>query len=146
MKIDSSIFSDDLTDAIDKTRASRKHNKMWARFTAISISAAAALTTLLVGLSKFYPDQSDCFQVLAMLAGFFTSVISGVSVFHSFSKQWESNARAHRSFLRINEKLKHCIATNSLTDDVLAELFKEYSEVYDTLNSEWDGIRKKADG
>ena len=109
----------------------------------------SALTTIFIGLSQYFPVNSQLPKILSGIALVTSGSITVLSAFDGLfnhKKLWISYVSSLVQFYELQTDIKHYKASGENSQEILDKFYIRYKEILGEVNSNWIRLRTESAG
>jgi|APFre7841882724_1041349.scaffolds.fasta_scaffold00965_11 hypothetical protein len=101
----------------------------------------SGLTTILIGLSSYLPDNVKGFSIAALITSASLTVVQTWDNLFNHKRLWLIEAEALAGFYELRGDLLHLEASGTIDQNAINICYERYKQIYRTWNSAWSELR-----
>ncbi|MEP5633922.1 MAG: SLATT domain-containing protein [Tateyamaria sp.] len=140
-EVDIELLKASIARQVDRTDRNRFRDKSRTTIVTVMTAIGGAMTSTLIGLSKFVPAYENVLQAIALVTGGLMAVVVAWDRLFDHRKLWIISSKGNRRFLELSEDILHAEETDTLTSDLAKAFYLEYKDALQSMNEDWDRLR-----
>ncbi len=144
-KVDLALLKSSIQRQLDRTEKNRFRDKFRTSAATIATAFGGAMTSTLIGLSKFFEPAENILQASALIVSGIMAVVVAWDHLFDHKKLWVISSKGNRRFKELIEDIGHAEATDSLTEEQAQAFYLEYKGILADMNGQWDRLRGSAE-
>lgn len=118
-------------------RRSRKFYENWAFRFRIGLIVVGVLTTVLLGIKKYFPHAEEDLTLAAFLVSACVPIAVAIESFYDYRRAWIRSNAALMALYHVSEKLEFKRAGGIVFPDEAQQLFDQFEAALKGSNDEW---------
>lgn len=132
------VLKSDISWDINSLRTNKKLDKRKILLVTIGIAAISALTTTLLGITKFvFHDFENGFNAAALCLSALITVISTWDSIFQHKKLWINSAMTLNELYSLDADIRHVEANGSVDQQLINQFYERYKEIKNRTNQQW---------
>ncbi|OJU53685.1 MAG: hypothetical protein BGN93_02275 [Acinetobacter sp. 39-4] len=132
------VLKSDLSWDIKSLRSNRKSDRNIVSLITIGIAATSALTTILLGITKYvFHNFANELNALALCLSALITVITTWDGVFQHKKLWVNSAMTLNELYSLDADIRHVEANGSVDQELINQFYERYKEIKNKTNQQW---------